>query len=241
MTTPVEERPEPTYGMHSNMHSNLNHQRSSDDDGTFVEDERGQQNTGKGPGLSVDTGGRDRSNSRLTVDTEYLHTMQSPSQTREQASRLDDDLAMLQIERQISHQDELNKDPSTSRSMRRQRSRRGDDPIDEFDAATNPLHEKAALYKPPEHPNTSISKFFKRVHGSSFLVRYFVYITPVVLIILIPLLLGALLFKNASVGGVRLIWFSIWLEIVWLSLWAGRVSPRIWKKLTGWHLLWSRF
>jgi hypothetical protein len=130
---------------------------------------------------------------------------------------------MLQVERQISTQDEMNRD--SSRSIKRQRSRRPD-PVDEFDEATNPLHEKTALYKPPENPSTGFSKFVKRVHNSSFLVRYFTYITPLVLIILIPLLLGALLFKDAHVGGVRLIWFCIWLQIVWLTLWAGRLLAK---------------
>ncbi|KAF2187034.1 mechanosensitive ion channel-like protein family [Zopfia rhizophila CBS 207.26] len=218
MTTPNNERPEPTYNMHSNMH----HQRSSDDDGTYVGEELSQHNSNTGGGA------RERSNTHLTVNTEPLagmKSMQSPSQTREQASRLDDDLAMLQIEREISNQEELNREQSLSRSVRRQRSRR-EDPIDEFEAATNPLHEKAALYKPPENPTTSFSKFFKKVHNSSFIVRYFIYITPVVLIILIPLLLGALLFKDAHVGDVKLIWFCIWLEIVWLTLWAGRILAK---------------
>lgn len=47
---------------------------------------------------------------------------------------------------------------------------------------------------------------------------------PVALILLIPLLLGALLFKDATVGGVDLMWFMVWLEVVWLSLWGGRVN-----------------
>ena len=47
---------------------------------------------------------------------------------------------------------------------------------------------------------------------------------PLVIVLLIPLLVGALAYPNASVGGVRLVWFSVWLEIVWLTLWAGRVS-----------------
>jgi hypothetical protein len=88
------------------------------------------------------------------------------------------------------------------------------------------LHEKAAIYKPPESPNTKVAVFVKRLHQSSFLVRYLTYIVPVVLIILIPLLVGALKYPNASVGGVKLMWFAIWLEIVWLTLWAGRVSRR---------------
>jgi hypothetical protein len=96
--------------------------------------------------------------------------------------------------------------------------------VDEFDAATNPLHEKTQIYKPPEKPNSNLGKIFKRIHESSVIIRWMFYITPVTAILLIPLLLGALKFKNASVGGVKLIWFSIWLEIVWLTLWAGRVS-----------------
>lgn len=225
MTTPVDERPEPTYDMHTNTHASAQHrQRSSDDDGTFVGEELSHQNSHSPSGP-----GRPRAASHLTVNTEAHfnsgHSVQSPSQSREQASRLDDDLAMLQIERQISNAEAL--EHSRSRSVRRERSRRPE-PVDEFDMATNPLHERTAMYKPPENPSTSFSKFFKKVHNSIWIVRYFIYITPLVLIILIPLLLGALLFKNASVGGVEMVWFCIWLEIIWLTLWAGRVSVGVW-------------
>jgi hypothetical protein len=207
--------------MHSNTHIPSNgpghRQRSSDDDGTYVGEE-----------LSAERVGRPRAGSHLTVNTVHEggwgnRSIGSPSQTREQASRLDDDLALLQIERQISNQEALNREQSQNRSVRRERSRR-DEPVDAFDEATNPLHEKTALYKPPENPATTVSKFFKKVHNSIWLVRYFVYIAPLVLIILIPLLLGALVFPNASVGGVELVWFCIWLEIIWLTLWAGRVG-----------------
>ncbi|KAF2013105.1 hypothetical protein BU24DRAFT_442274 [Aaosphaeria arxii CBS 175.79] len=200
----------------------LNRQRSSDDDGTFV----GEDDPVQHPNNPHPTG-RPRAGSHLTVNTDYGHSrsLQSPSQTREQASRLDDDLAMLQIERQISNQEGIAREQSMSRSIRKERSRR-EEPIDEFDAATNPLHEKTAIYKPPENPNTSISKFFKKVHSSVWIIRYFIYIIPLVLIILIPLLIGALLFQDAHVGGVYLVWFCIWLEIVWLTLWAGRILAK---------------
>lgn len=224
MTTPSEQRPEPTYNMDSNMHV---HQRSSDDDGTFVGEPLSQQHSGAQEHADVRPNNRPRSGTHLTVETAHdfsnMKSVQSPSQTREQASRLNDDLAVLQIEQELSNSDALQRGQSISRSMTRVRSRR-EDLVDEFDAATNPLHEQAARYKPPENPNTSFSKFFKKVHNSSWLVRYFTYITPIVLLILIPLLVGALAFPNANVGGVKLVWFSIWLMIVWLSLWLGRVS-----------------
>jgi hypothetical protein len=152
-----------------------------------------------------------------------MSAVNSPSQTREQASRLNDDLTVLQIERGIDAQDALQRNQSLNRSMTRQRSRR-EDLVDDFDAATNPLHEQAAKYTPPENPSTSAAKLFKKVHNSSWLIRYFTYITPLVLLILIPILVGALAFPDASVGGVKLVWFSIWLMIVWLTLWLGRVS-----------------
>lgn len=154
----------------------------------------------------------------------------SASQAREVEYRLDDDLAMLQAERVVSSAQylQVNGDPAVARSLSMQKSRSkrsGDHTVDEFDVNTTAVHEKTALYKPPEHPANNFAKFFKRIHESSFLVRYVLYISPLVLIFLIPLLLGALLFKNANVGGVELAWFCIWLEIVWLTLWAGRVGP----------------
>jgi hypothetical protein len=224
MTTPIHERPEPTYEMDSNRH--IPHQRSSDDDGTFVGEDLSQQQsyTQLHPGVGH---GRSRSGTHLTVDTAHdvphMSAVNSPSQNREQASRLNDDLTVLQIERGIDAKDALQRGASLNRSMTRQRSRR-EDLVDDFDAATNPLHEQAARYTPPENPNTSASKLFKKIHNSSWLIRYFTYITPLVLLILIPILVGALAFPNADVGGVKLVWFSIWLMIVWLTLWLGRVS-----------------
>jgi len=226
MTTPVHERPEPTYEMDSNRH--VPHQRSSDDDGTFVGEDLSQQQsytqTNTNAGYT-----RPRSGTHLTVETAHdvprMSAVNSPSQTREQASRLNDDLTVLQIERGIDAQDALQRNQSLNRSMTRQRSRR-EDLVDDFDAATNPLHEQAAKYTPPENPSTSAAKLFKKVHNSSWLIRYFTYITPLVLLILIPILVGALAFPDASVGGVKLVWFSIWLMIVWLTLWLGRVIAK---------------
>lgn len=228
MTAPVNERPEPTYNMDSSTPVHTTRQRSSDDDGTYVGEDLSHQhsNTSVQPNPPRLATGRPRSGTHLTVETQYDHPdykMQSPSQTREQASRLDDDLALLQIERGILDEEALQRGQSMNHSMQRVRSRR-DEPVDDFDAATNPLHEQAARYKPPENPTTNFSKFFKKVHDSSWIVRYFTYITPMVLLILIPILVGAFAFPDANVGGVSLVWFSIWLMIVWLTLWAGRVS-----------------
>lgn len=208
------------------LHTN-NETRSLDVDGTVVEHV-----------LEPLPAGLQRTNTRndLRLNThqdpeQAFRRFQSPSHTREQAHRLDDELLMLQVERQVSRVNtESRRDDGTSigRTVRRERSSQAppDEPLDDFDVATNPLHERAQLYKPPRNPTTKFSAFVKRVHHSSFLVRYFLYISPIFLILLVPLLVGALLTRNAAVGGVNLTWFSVWLEIVWLTLWAGRILAK---------------
>lgn len=230
MSTPIAECPEPTYNMDSNLSPPTHRQRSSDEDGTVVGEPLSQQHSPSHDHVESRQGTRTRSGTHLTVETahdiHYMKSIPSPSQTREQASRLNDDLALLAIEQELAANHALDRDPSTGQSMSRVRSRR-ENLVDEFDAATNPIHEQAAKYTGPDNPTTRFSKFIKKIHGSSWLVRYFTYITPMVIIILIPLLLGVLLFKDANVGGVKLSWFSIWLMIVWLTLWAGRVLAKL--------------
>lgn len=167
-------------------------------------------------------------NTEFDQDTRDMMAMRSPSAAREQSLRLEDDLALLEAERvaSVSTREETGDHEGNKSTLSRTRSRRSEN-VDEFDEATNPLHEKAAVYNPPEDPNTKLSAFIKRLHDSSFIVRYFTYIVPVVLLLLIPLLVGALAFPNATVGGVELLWFSVWLEIVWLTLWAGRIVSKL--------------
>ncbi|KAJ6010246.1 hypothetical protein N7522_005262 [Penicillium canescens] len=208
MSSPIDER-KTLHLQPKDKHRDDDDVSPTSDDGTYVT----EPETRRDP-------------SHLKVDTSYdvaddEPPMRTPSARREQATRLEDDLLLLQAERVVSRSTHGD-DEHDKNSISRARSRRSEQ-VDEFDEATNPLHEKAAIYKPPESPNTKIAVFVKRLHQSSFLVRYLTYIAPVVLILLIPLLVGALKFPNASVGGVQLMWFSIWLEIVWLTLWAGRL------------------
>ena len=157
----------------------------------------------------------------------------SPSAAREERLRLEDDLALLEAERVASRSTHEDHEGDRKSNASRSRSNRN---VDEFDEATNPLHERAALYNPPEDPSTSFSKFIKKLHNSSFIVRWLTYILPLVLLLLVPLLVGALAFPKANVGGVQLLWFAVWLEIVWLTLWAGRVRVPAGSSMTSSNL-----
>ena len=205
MSTPEHELPQPQHV----PPFVVNNQRSStsDEEGTVTNE-------------------HDRQNPQGSDDRTLSTDQASHEQSREQEHRLHDDLAMLQAERVVSNAQTSHLAPNVSNGMSVHRSRSRQEPVDQFDVNTNPIHEKTAGFSPPENPAGRAAKIFKRIHESSFLVRYFTYIVPLVLVILIPLLLGALIFKRSTVGGVKLIWFSVWLEVVWLTLWGSRIVAK---------------
>jgi len=219
MTTPVEEIREPQY-THPPHYTNNQRSRlsNSDDEGTL-------SNEFERPDRSY-TNGYDRPETSATIEQNFLGGKTTQfSQSREEEQKLEDDLATLQAERNVSRI-EGQKLGELSRSRTIYRSRSTQEPVDQFDVNTNPIHEKASGFKPPEHPQGKFGRAFKRIHDSNFLVRYFMYIVPLFIIILIPLLIGGFLFDRATVGGVRLLWFCVWLEIDWLTLWGGRVVAK---------------
>ncbi|KAK0103252.1 hypothetical protein ONS95_005286 [Cadophora gregata] len=225
MSTPIQEKEHlsfPAFAPNApNNNQNIqNDRRSSDEDGTLQGHEYDEL---------------DRNHLRVTTSyvdgQDYIErdtrSPMSLSQQREQSRRLDDDLEMLRAERVVSNAEKESEDGlGRSKSMARSRSRTAAEPVDDFDVGTTPLHEKTKIYKPPAHPTTKIAKVFKKIHNSVFLVRWFFYITPITLLLLIPTLFGKFLFPDTTVGGVELFWFGIWLEIVWLTLWLGRIIAK---------------
>ncbi len=59
--------------------------------------------------------------------------------------------------------------------------------------------------------------------------RYSIYILPVALILMIPVIVEATEVSSShpKIGGVRLVWFFTWFESVWLSLWGSMLVARI--------------
>ncbi|KAI1001106.1 Mechanosensitive ion channel protein [Podosphaera aphanis] len=127
------------------------------------------------------------------------------------SQRLDDDLEMLRVERVVSNA---------------RKSHERADHLDKFDINSTSSLEKSKLYQSKAYPPTTFAKFFKKLHQSSFLVRWIFYITPIALILLIPVLLGRLALKDVRVGDVTLFWFGVWLETMWLTLWVSRIVAK---------------
>ncbi|TVY22365.1 putative MscS family protein [Lachnellula hyalina] len=236
MSSPVNERGQSSFPAFAPNYDGENaYQRSSDEDRTLRNDEAEEVDD---PLLYHDIDMSDMDHNHLRTTTSYLNgpdhigrearglsPSMSVSQQRAASRRLQDDLEVLRAERVASNT--TNEESlARSKSIHRSRSRTVAEPIDDFDVGTTPIHEKTRVYQPPANPTTKFSKLFKKIHNSSWLVRYFFYISPVTIILLIPMLLGLLVFKQSAIGGVKLFWFGIWLEIVWLTLWAGRIIAK---------------
>lgn len=70
---------------------------------------------------------------------------------------------------------------------------------------------------------TRMGKFYNAILNFSVITRYFIYVSPLALLIAIPIIVGATVAQTAEIGGVRIVWFFTWVEIVWLSLWVSKI------------------
>ncbi|OAL39506.1 hypothetical protein AYO20_01376 [Fonsecaea nubica] len=69
----------------------------------------------------------------------------------------------------------------------------------------------------------AFGRFYKRVYNFSVLTRYFIYVAPLALAIAVPIIVGATVAPRARIGGVKILWFFTWIEVVWVSLWASKL------------------
>jgi hypothetical protein len=84
--------------------------------------------------------------------------------------------------------------------------------------------------------------FYEKIFTYGTGTRYSIYIIPVALILMIPVILGATKVssnpaKDLKIGGIRVVWFFTWIESVWLSYWAiklvARLVPKIFSDFAG--------
>lgn len=92
-------------------------------------------------------------------------------------------------------------------------------------------------YDGEEDTITTMGKIYTKILNFSIVTRYFVYVLPLALIIAVPIIVGATAAQHAAIGGVRIVWFFTWIEIVWLSLWVSKIVahflPSIFQILVG--------
>ncbi|KAK1144615.1 hypothetical protein N8T08_004918 [Aspergillus melleus] len=84
---------------------------------------------------------------------------------------------------------------------------------------------------------TTMGRIYQKILNFSIVTRYMLYVTPLAILIAIPIIVGATVAQDATIGGVPVHWFFTWIEVIWLSLWvaklAARVLPYIFQVLCG--------
>jgi hypothetical protein len=146
----------------------------------------------------------------------------SPRDSREAANRIHDDLELLRVARIVS-----NPDHDSVRARSRNRSH-NDRVEDAFNTTTPPV----AVAVPLPVKETWLTKLWVSLKKFPRVLRYVVYAIPPGIIILIPVFLDLFAYDGkghpvGGLGGVQLLWFGIWLEVVWLTLWATRIVTAI--------------
>jgi hypothetical protein len=70
---------------------------------------------------------------------------------------------------------------------------------------------------------TKMGKIYQKIINFSVVTRYFLYVLPIAILLAVPIIIGIFVAPNATVQGVRIVWFFTWIEIVWLSLWIAKI------------------
>ncbi|KFY39482.1 hypothetical protein V494_03965 [Pseudogymnoascus sp. VKM F-4513 (FW-928)] len=73
---------------------------------------------------------------------------------------------------------------------------------------------------------TGMGKFYDKIVNFSIVTRYLVYVLPIAALIAIPIVVGATVAPDAKIGGIRLLWFFVWIECVWLSIWIAKLFAK---------------
>jgi hypothetical protein len=73
---------------------------------------------------------------------------------------------------------------------------------------------------------TTMGRIYDKIVNFSTITRYMVYVIPVGFVLAIPVVITAVAAPNAYIGGVRMVWFWSWIEIVWASVWVSKLVAK---------------
>ena len=93
-------------------------------------------------------------------------------------------------------------------------------------AGQNPNGTGNKGYDGEEDVLTTMGKIYNKIYSFSIITRYMLYVVPVGLLIAIPIIVGAIIGGRnhpPAIGGVPIVWFFSWIEIIWCSLWVSKI------------------
>ncbi|KDE09863.1 hypothetical protein MVLG_00261 [Microbotryum lychnidis-dioicae p1A1 Lamole] len=76
-------------------------------------------------------------------------------------------------------------------------------------------------------PSNAFTRTVFAIYDSSFLVRWIIYIIPLLALIWIPGIVGLTVAPKATIWEVPLLWWSAWLSIAWCGWWGAALTARI--------------
>ncbi|KAK3690765.1 hypothetical protein LTR37_018987 [Vermiconidia calcicola] len=94
-------------------------------------------------------------------------------------------------------------------------------------------------YDGEEETVNPLGKIYKKISNFSTFTRYLLYVFPLGALIAIPIIIGATnqSARKTKIGGVSILWFFTWIEMVWLSLWGSKTVahylPYVFRVLAG--------
>jgi hypothetical protein len=83
-----------------------------------------------------------------------------------------------------------------------------------------------------EAPLNEMGRLYEKILTYSTGTRYSIYILPVAIILMVPVIVGATQVssnpkKDPKIGGIRVVWFFAWIESVWLTFWGMKFVARV--------------
>jgi hypothetical protein len=94
-----------------------------------------------------------------------------------------------------------------------------------------------SLAESDEGTLTRMGKLYNAILNFSVITRYMIYVSPLALLIGVPIVIGATIAPQAQIGGVPITWVFTWIEVIWLSLWVSKICayflPYIFQFLCG--------
>ncbi|MBW0462151.1 hypothetical protein O181_001866 [Austropuccinia psidii MF-1] len=92
-----------------------------------------------------------------------------------------------------------------------------------------------------DRPTKGLARLFYSISNFNIVIRWFFFITPLLILIWIPGSIGLFLkHKNLKVAAVPLVWWSSWLSVAWLGWWVGLIIgmllPHLFKYTIGMFL-----
>ncbi|RXK40282.1 serine/threonine protein kinase [Tremella mesenterica] len=82
-----------------------------------------------------------------------------------------------------------------------------------------------------------LSRLYYWALNRGIVVRWALYILPILALLWLPGILGVTAEKNATIWHIKLIWWSIWATVVWVGFWVSTavflMLPSIWRNTVG--------